>query len=136
MTDKIINYLIWLMMSMMFGYFAFTKGWIFNDFENISTQEAKYLIENDKNLIIIDVRSHLEYQKDFIPRAINISASKLKNNLEDINRFKSQKILLYSERGVRSIEISRLLSSKGFTILNLNGGMVFWIRRGYAISNI
>jgi rhodanese-related sulfurtransferase len=119
---------------MMLGYFAFTKGWIFNDFENISIDEAKILIERDKSLVVLDVRSVSEYQKDYIGHAINIPFVKLEKNWAKLNRFKSQKILVYSERGELSVRASRLLSKEGFNIVHLKGGMVFWIRMGYVVS--
>jgi len=134
MNDKIINYFMWLMMLGMFSYFLFSKGWIFNDFENISTDEAKYLIENDRNLTLLDVRSVFEYQRDYIGNAINIPFIQLKQSLEELNSIKSTKILVYSERAKRSVKASRLLSKYGFTVINLNGGMVFWIRKGYVVT--
>ncbi len=134
MSDKIINYIVWLIMSVMLGYFAYSKGWIFNDFENISIDEAKHLIESDKNLTLLDVRSVSEYQKDYIAKAINIPFVKLKQSLAQLDSVKSTKILVYSERGERSVKASRLLSTHGFTVLHLKGGMVFWIRKGYVVS--
>jgi len=134
MNDKIINYIIWLLMSLMFGYFAFTKGWILNDFENISIDEAKALIEQDKSLVILDVRSKDEYQKDYIAHAINTPFVTLEQNVTQLNPFKSNQILVYSERGERSVKASRLLSQYGFDIIHLKGGMVFWIRKGYEVS--
>ena len=121
-------------MSAMFGYFAFTKGWIFNDFENISIDEAKILIEEDKKLIILDVRSRSEYQRDSIAHAINIPFSELEKKLAKLESFKSEQILVYSEHANRSIKASRLLSKYGFNIVHLSGGMVFWIRKGYGVS--
>ena len=134
MNDKIINYIIWLLMSLMFGYFAFTKGWILNDFENISVDEAKVLIERDKSLVILDVRSKDEYQKDYIAHAINIPFIELEKNGAELNISKSKTIVVYSERGERSVKASRLLSGYGFNVIHLEGGMVFWIRRGYVVS--
>jgi len=135
MNDKIINYIIWLLMLVMFGYFAFSKGWIFNDFENISIEEAKKIINQDKNLVILDVRSNAEYQRDYIAHAINIPFVKLEENLAQLDSFKSKKILVYSERAIRSVKASRLLCEYGFDIIHLKGGMVFWIRKGYEVSN-
>lgn len=134
MSDKITNYFIWLIMSGMLGYFFYIQGWIFADFQNLSTSEANYLIENDKNITVVDVRSKQEYKKDYIKSGINIPSSELEHNLSRIEKFKETRILLYSERGDRSIDMARLLSKNGFTVLNLKGGMVFWIRKGYVVS--
>jgi rhodanese-related sulfurtransferase len=133
MNDKVINYLIWLMMLGMFGYFAYGQGWIFSQFKNLSTEEAYYMIEHDKNITLIDVRSAKAYKRDYIAEAINIPFSEMEENLSRVALYKNSKLLIYSERGKQSIDASRLLSKKGFNVFHMNGGVVFWIRKGYAI---
>jgi rhodanese-related sulfurtransferase len=134
MDDKKINLLTWLVMLLMLGYFSYSQGWIFSDFENLSTQEGEALIKSDKNLVVVDVRSADEYNKDSIEGAINIPFSELKNSISRIEKYKKQKILLYSERGKRSIDSARLLSKEGFLVVNLKGGVVFWLRNGYLLK--
>ena len=46
-----------------------------------------------------------------------------------------KKTLVYSERGEVSVEASRILAKRGFEVLNLEGGVVFWIRAGYKVVN-
>ena len=133
MSDKRINYVIWLMMLGMFGYFAYGQGWIFSQFENLSTEEAYDMIEHDKNITLIDVRSAREYNRDCIADAINIPFSEMEENLSRVTLSKEKKLLIYSERGKRSIEASRLLSKEGFKVFHMNGGVIFWIRKGYSI---
>jgi rhodanese-related sulfurtransferase len=134
MSDKKLNSVIWLVMLMMLGYFSYNQGWIFSDFENLSTQEAKELIESNKNLVLVDVRSVEEYEKDYIEGAINIPFSELEVTLLRVEKFKEEKILVYSERGKRSIDSARLLSRNGFKVINLKGGVVFWLRNGYLLK--
>jgi len=134
MNDKKINILMWLIMLIMLGYFSYNQGWIFSDFKNLSTQEAKLLIDTDKDIVVIDVRSEDEYKKDCIEGAINIPFSKLTSSLAQIEKFKDNAILVYSERGTRSIESARLLSKEGFRVFNLKGGVVFWLRNGYLLK--
>ena len=133
MSDKRINYVMWLMMLGLLAYFAYGQGWIFSSFKNLSTEEAYEMIENDKNITVIDVRSAKEYKRDCIADAINIPFSEMEENLSRVALYKERKIVIYSERGKRSIDASRLLSKKGFKVFHLNGGVVFWIRNGYSI---
>jgi rhodanese-related sulfurtransferase len=133
MSDKRINYIIWLMMLGMFGYFAYGQGWIFSNFKNLSTEEAYDMIEHDKNITLIDVRSAKEYQRDCIANAINIPFSEMEENLSRVSLYKKRKIVIYSERGKRSIDASRLLGKEGFSVFHINGGVVFWVRKGYTI---
>ena len=128
-SDKALNILSWLLMAGLLGYFAYIKGWILNDFENFSPQEAYELLENDKNISLIDVRSLKEFTKDHIKGAIHVPMDMVvSKKLED------KKLLVYSERGERSVEASRILSKRGFKVLHLKGGVVFWIRAGYKVG--
>ena len=133
MNDKIINILIWLLMAGMLGWFFYSQGWILANFQNVSPQEAKKLLEEDKNLTLVDVRSIDDFKKDFIEGAVNVPLSKLKIDTSLMQKYKNRKILLCSERGEESIEVARLLKNRGYTFLNLKGGIVFWLRAGYVL---
>jgi rhodanese-related sulfurtransferase len=127
MSDNQINLIMKLLMALMLGYFAYFKGWILKDFENISPQEAHALLEKDKNITLVDVRSKKEFEKDHIDGAVHAS-------MDSLDTFtSSKKLLLYSERGERSVKASRILSDRGFKVFNLKGGVVFWIRAGYEV---
>jgi rhodanese-related sulfurtransferase len=119
---------MWLTMAALLGYFSYFKGWIFNDFKNISPQEAQVLLENPHNLTLVDVRSKKEFKKDHLKNAVSFSLEKL----SDFN-LTTKELLVYSERGEESVEASRILSKKGYKVLNLEGGVVFWIRAGYEV---
>ena len=130
MTDNKINLIMKLLMALMLGYFAYFKGWVFSDFKNVSPQEAYALLEHDNNITFIDVRSSKEFEKDHIKGAVHVP-------LKSLEMFNSSKILLvYSERGERSVEASRILSKRGYKVLNLKGGVVFWIRAGYKVGSV
>ena len=118
-------------MAGLLGYFAYFKGWILNDFKNVSPQEAYVLLQNDNNITFVDVRSQKEFEKDHIEGAISIPLEFLsKHNIS------SEKLLVYSERGEISVEASRILAKRGYKVLHLKGGVVFWIRAGYEVGNL
>lgn len=116
-------------MATLLIYFAYFKGWIFANFKHISPQTAHHLLAKPKNITLIDVRSHKAFEKDHIKNAISIPLAQI--NEEKIS---SKQLLVYSERGEDSVEASRLLSKRGFEVLNLEGGVVFWIRAGYELE--
>jgi len=127
MTDNQINLIMKLLMALMLGYFAYFKGWIVKEFENVSPQEAYALLQNDKNITFVDVRSKKEFEKDHIKGAVHVP-------IKSLEQFESsKKLLVYSERGERSVEASRILTKRGFEVLQLEGGVVFWIRAGYEV---
>ena len=118
----------------MLGWFFYSQGWILANFQNLSPQEAKVLLTEDKNLTLVDVRTSTAFKKDFIDGATNVPLSKLKTDQTLMQKYKNRKILLYSERGEESIEVARLLKNQGYIFLNLKGGIVFWLRAGYVLQ--
>jgi rhodanese-related sulfurtransferase len=130
MSEKSINLTMWLIMAILLGYFAYFKGWIMGDFKNISPQEAYALFETS-SLRFVDVRSKKEFDKDHIRGATHIGLDDLAMAYK---LFEKETLLVYSERGERSVKAARILSEQGFKVFNLEGGVVFWIRAGYNIE--
>ena len=129
-------------MAALLGYYAYFKGWIFADFENISPKEAHDLLSSPHKILLIDVRSKKAFEKDHIKGASSMPLETLQNSLESETFTQGyfrwavpNKFLVYSERGEVSVEASRLLAKRGFEVLNLEGGVVFWIRAGYEVVN-
>ena len=118
-------------MAALLSYFAYFKGWIFADFENISPLKAHSLLSKSNNIIVVDVRSEKEFEKDHIKGAISVPFDVLDIHNRFVNS--QRKILVYSERGELSVEAARLIANRGFEVLNLEGGIVFWIRAGYEV---
>ena len=121
-------------MATLLGYYAYFKGWIFADFENISPKEAHDLLSSPHKILLIDVRSKKAFEKDHMKGASSMPLETLQNSLES-ETLVPNKFLVYSERGEVSVEASRLLAKRGFEVLNLEGGVVFWIRAGYEVVN-
>lgn len=116
-------------MAAMLIYFAYFKGWIFNNFENISPQQAHTLLEQSSDILLVDVRSKKKFTQYHIKNAMHIEMNEL-----DSCKIDAQKVLIYSERGERSVQASRVLATRSFDVLNLEGGLVFWVRAGYELE--
>ena len=95
-------------------------------FMTISSEEAKKIIDNEENYIILDVRTEEEYKEGHIPDAINIPNEEISiettNNLTD----KDQLILVYCRSGNRSKEASKKLVELGYTNVYDFGGINDW----------
>ena len=88
--------------------------------ETISAREMdKYLEES--NIKIIDIRDHYEYIRGHIPNSINIPYQDYDEIYEVIN--KDEVCILYCARGNLSLFLGRDLSSEGFHIKSLYGGL-------------
>lgn len=71
--------------------------------------------------IIVDVRSKEEFAKSHIPMAINLPLEKIKQGEYSLPRTKV--LLLYCENGGSSALAARILSEKGYRVINTIGGL-------------
>ena len=89
-------------------------------FQTISVNEIeKYLIKYEASLI--DLRSREEYEKYHLEGAINIPYDDLKQNMEMF--LKNKYYILYCERGGSSLMAAKELSSLGYYVLSVIGGI-------------
>lgn len=82
-------------------------------------QEAKR-----SQLPIIDVREVFEYDMGHIPGAINKPLSELGETFEELD--KNQAYFLICQSGSRSAMAGEFLSSQGYQVTNVLGGMGSW----------
>lgn len=103
-------------------------------FVNLSTDDFEKLIEND-NVQRLDVRTVAEYSEGHIPGSINLNVlddqfSAMTDSVLD----KSQPVAVYCRSGKRSRNAARLLTKKGYTVYNLDKGILNWIELGKDIE--
>jgi len=130
---QIINLLYWIAFATIALYFAYAKGWIFADFESITPQQAHTLLENDKNVFLLDVRTQEEFSNEYIESATLIPVQVLSENLSQLESVKNKKIIVYCHSGNRSVAASRILVANGFTPLNMKGGISQWKNEGFTV---
>ena len=71
-------------------------------FLNITAEEARKLMDSEKDRIILDVRSREEYDQGHIPGAILIPDTEIEAKAADLLPDKDQLILVYCRSGRRS----------------------------------
>jgi thiosulfate sulfurtransferase len=74
--------------------------------------------------VIVDVREQNDFEKKHIPLAINVPLSKIQSGIFSLP--KNRTLILYCETGGRSAMAAKLLSEKGYVVVNTVGGI-----RGY-----
>jgi rhodanese-related sulfurtransferase len=93
-------------------------------FENIQTEDAKALIDEQK-IQILDVRSQEEYDSGHIPNAELIPLPELTERLSELDQ--STTYLVVCRSGNRSSQASQILIDNGFgSVYNLENGMNEW----------
>jgi rhodanese-related sulfurtransferase len=132
---QLLNIGYWILFIAILGYLAYSKGWIFSNFESITPKEAQALIQSGEKVTLLDVRTPDEFTKEHIEGAILIPLQTLDKNLALIANVKNQKILVYCHSGNRSVSASRLLADNGFTPLNVSGGITEWKAQGLSVTH-
>ena len=92
--------------------------------EMITTREVKEVIDdykNNKNIVIIDVRTEDEYNSGHLKEAINIPVGEI----ESITISKDKTLIVYCRSGSRSASAAKVLSGMGYKVLDM-GGIINW----------
>lgn len=93
--------------------------------KSIRNIEAEKLIKENKDLLILDVRTLREFKSGKIENSINIAIDEIEWELEQLEPYKNKEILVYCKAGVRSSMVCNFLENEGFKKLyNLSGGIL------------
>lgn len=111
-----LAFLVWFIYSR----FASLKG-----LKNLSPDQFQDELKGNRNYVLIDVREPGEVKQGYIPGAINIPLSEMKQRVGEIQ--KSDCVYLYCRSGMRSKQAARILKKNGFNELShLQGGIISW----------
>ena len=95
-------------------------------YTQIGMDEAVSMMEEEKDYIILDVRTPKEFAEKHIPGAINIPNETIGNDeIEELPE-KEQLILVYCRSGNRSKQASVKLAALGYTNIYEFGGINEW----------
>ena len=81
----------------------------------IQRESAEELMDNTKEILIIDVRDEDEYEKGHIRNAINIPYNQLEQHLDELMAYQDTPIIIYCQSGNRSKIAGEKLEELGFT---------------------
>lgn len=98
-------------------------------------EALKFLSENDKKPVIIDLREVSSFATGHIKGAENIPFKK-DNFLKRVSSYdRKAPILIYCGKGLKTSEAALLLKQSGFNdIYTIEGGFESWKNMGYEIS--
>ena len=107
----------------------------------VSADEAKQLMDANKDVLVLDVRTPGEFTGDLghIDGALNLDSASLRQKLanlgEELEPYKDQPILITCRTHNRSPKAARVLYEKGFRQMKiLENGMMGWNRAGYPVN--
>ena len=93
---------------------------------SISSASAQSLLD-DEDYIFLDVRTLAEHENLSIPNTSVIPIEELANRVDELEKYKDKKIILYCRSGNRSGTGTMMLSELGYDAINLTGGMNQWL---------
>ena len=104
------------------------------EYTTILPKELLEMMNQNKELIIIDRRIKEFFNKGHIRGAVNLPYTSMKTMNKVLKNEMSKDIVIYSEDGERSKKICDILTNLGFSrIKNLHGGVKNWTESGEEI---
>ncbi|NGP43789.1 rhodanese-like domain-containing protein [Bacillaceae bacterium SIJ1] len=92
--------------------------------KEISAKELQNLLEENKEVNMIDVREVDEVAEGKIPGVVNIPLGLVEARMHELDQAKEY--IMVCRSGGRSGRATEFLESHGFNCINMTGGMLAW----------
>lgn len=101
----------------------------------ITVENAREMIGHGKDILLLDVRTQAEFEGELghLDSALLIPVQELEQRVGELDTFKDKTIIAYCRTGNRSGKAMTFLSKKGFTVVNMLGGMVEWNEKNFPV---
>lgn len=83
-------------------------------------------LRDDRNIILLDVRTRKEWESGHIKSAHHIPLHELGRRFDELEKHKSKEIVCYCQTGNRSTTAAVRLKRLGFTTAHMKGGIAEW----------
>jgi len=101
--------------------------------KNISARDAKALLDSNKNIFLLDVRTPQEYSQGRLAGSVLIPIGEFEQRMREVPKNKT--IVVYCAVGARSKPVANFLSQQGYKdVYNMTDGIVGWYRNGFPIQ--
>jgi rhodanese-related sulfurtransferase len=100
--------------------------------KDITSTEAKTIIDKKKNAYLLDVRTPDERRQGYIPNSVLIPIEMVGKRLAEIP--KNRPVIVYCAVGSRSRSVAQALANSGYSeVYNMRDGIYGWYRNGLPI---
>jgi rhodanese-related sulfurtransferase len=100
---------------------------------DITSREAKALLDKNRNVFLLDVRTPQEFQQAALKGAVLIPINEIERRLKEVPR--NRPVLVYCAVGSRSRPVADFLVKQGYPeVYHLADGIVGWYRNGFPIA--
>jgi len=95
--------------------------------KDVNAEEAYKLLSDDKEVVILDVRTQAEYEDGHIPGAQLTPVQFIQYKVNDLKQYKDKPVLVYCASGGRSPGAVQTLVNNDFkNIYHLSRGISSW----------
>lgn len=101
--------------------------------KSVTTKEFEEIITKRK-IQLLDVRTPEEFESGHIRNAINIDVKEPSFETKILILKKRIPVAVYCRSGMRSKAASQILLQKGFTVIELDKGILDWMGNGKPIT--
>ena len=101
--------------------------------KSISARDAKALLDSNKNVYLLDVRTPEEYSQGRLAGSVLIPIGEFERRIGEVPE--NRTIVVYCAAGPRSKSAASLLAQRGYKdVYNMTDGIVGWYRNGFPIQ--
>ena len=104
--------------------------------DGISPEELRERMKTGPVPVIVDVRTPAEFQGPLnrIAGAISLPLADLDAKPDRLVKYRDRDLVVVCLSGARSRKAAEILSSRGFSVKNLTGGLNAWNRLGFTMA--
>jgi rhodanese-related sulfurtransferase len=100
---------------------------------DITSRDAKVLMEKNKNIFLLDVRTPQENSQGKLPGTVLIPIGELERRIAEVP--KNRTVIVYCAVGSRSKPAAEFISQRGYKdVYNMTDGIVGWYRNGFPLQ--
>ncbi|MBF8268675.1 MAG: hypothetical protein HW386_384 [Gammaproteobacteria bacterium] len=101
-------------------------GSVMSGVKQLSPMEMTRLMNND-SAVVLDVRSNNDYNKGHVLGSLNIPDAEIPSKRKDLEKYKTQPVVVYCELGNVADRVVRTLRAYGLEqVYALKGGLGSW----------
>jgi len=90
---------------------------------------VKTMLEQEEEFLLLDCRTHDEYNTVHLEAAKLIPMEELPKRISELTPYQDRRIVVHCHLGGRSLQVTEWLRSQGFTkTQNMSGGIDAWAR--------
>jgi len=100
---------------------------------DITSRDAKAIMDKNKNVFLLDVRTPQENSQGKLTGTVLIPINEFERRINEVPKNKT--IIVYCAVGSRSKPVAEFLSQRGYKeVYNMTDGIVGWYRNGFPLQ--